>query len=231
MLSDRLGAVLVVGLLFFPPESRAIALDGRELVSERCASCHNLSGPAPSTFEDVLNRKAPDLFYAGSKFNRPWLVKWLQNPTVIRSAGVMFLNHVVNEDRRDRIKDGSVKPCPANLSAEEAEAVSDYLMALKDPIMKTGVVDTQKKLSKPKAFRLFAKQLPCVGCHRIRVGKREIGGISGPDLTYAGARLSPDWIYARIENPQYWDPKTWMPQIAMSHRKRETLVLFVSSMK
>ena len=77
---------------------------------ERCASCHSLSGPAPSTFEGVLNRKAPDLFYAGSKFNRPWLVTWLQKPAVIRSAGVMFLNHVVNEDRRDRIKDGSIKP-------------------------------------------------------------------------------------------------------------------------
>ncbi len=76
--------------------TQAQALDGRALVSERCASSHDITGPAPTTFVGVLNRKAPDLFYAGTKFNRPWLVSWLQNPTIIRRAGVMFLNHITN---------------------------------------------------------------------------------------------------------------------------------------
>jgi cbb3-type cytochrome oxidase cytochrome c subunit len=58
-----------------------------------------------------------------------------------------------------------------------------------------------------------------------------MGGISGPDLRSAGERLNPEWIYARIENPQYWDPKTWMPRIEMSHRKREMLARFLSAMK
>jgi cytochrome c2 len=202
MSAAHLAAVVVIGLLVLTPESAAVAQDGA-LAAERCASCHNLTGPAPATFEDVLNRKAPDLFYAGSKFNRPWLVKWLQNPTVIRPAGVMFLNHVVSEDRRDGIKDGSVKPCPADLSAEESEAVSDYLMTLRDPAMKAGVVDSEQKLRELKAYRLFTKRLPCIGCHRIKFRKKEMGGISGPDLRSAGERLNPDWIYARIENPQY----------------------------
>jgi mono/diheme cytochrome c family protein len=231
MSAAHLAAVVVIGLLVLTPESAAIAQDGKALAAERCASCHNLTGPAPATFEDVLNRKAPDLFYAGSKFNRPWLVKWLQNPTVIRPAGVMFLNHVVSEDRRDRIKDGSIKPCSADLSVEEAKAVSDYLMTLTDPAMKAGVVDSEQKLSELKAYRLFTKRLPCIGCHRIKFRKKEKGGISGPDLRSAGERLNPDWIYARIENPQYWDPKTWMPRIEMSHKKREMLTRFLSSMK
>jgi mono/diheme cytochrome c family protein len=184
----------------------AEALDGRALVSERCASCHDLSGPA-------------------------WLVAWLQNPTVIRRAGVIFLNHVLNEAGKDRIAEDTVKPCPANLSPAQAETVADYLMTLEDSAMKTGIVDIGKKFRKQKGFRLFTKQLPCIGCHRIKFGKRKMGGVSGPDLTDAGVRLNPNWIYARIENPQYWDPKTWMPGIEMSHRKREMLTLFVSSMK
>jgi len=97
--------------------------------------------------------------------------------------------------------------------------------------MKTGVVEPAKKLRKLKAYRLFTKQMPCIGCHRIKFGKRIRGGVSGPDLTNAGERLNPDWIYARIANPLYWDPKTWMPRIEMSHRKREMLTLFISSMK
>ena len=213
------------------PALAEATLNGAALVSERCASCHNLTGPAPRTIQGVVDRKAPDLFYAGSKFNRAWLVEWLQGPTAIRRAGVMFLNHVATERGKDRIAEGTVKPCPAKLSREQAEAAADHLMTLQDPAMKTEVVDIGKKLSKPRAFRLFTKQLPCIGCHRIKIGKRQMGGISGPDLTNAGDRLNPDWIYARIENPQYWDPKTWMPRIEMSHKKREMLTLFVSSMK
>ncbi len=209
----------------------AAALDGRALVSELCASCHDLTGPAPHTYQGVVDRQAPDLFYAGSKFNRPWLVEWLQNPTIIRRAGVMFLNHITNEGGKDRITEETVKPCAANLSREQAETAADQLMALVDPAMATGVVDIGKKLRKHKAYRLFTKQLPCIGCHRIKFGKRTRGGISGPDLTNAGERLNPDCIYERIANPQYWDPKTWMPRIEMSHRKREMLTLFVSSMK
>ena len=211
--------------------TQAQALDGRALVSERCVSCHDITGPAPTTFVGVLNRKAPDLFYAGTKFNRAWLVAWLQNPTIIRRAGVMFLNHITNEGGKDRIAEETVKPCPADLSREQAEAAADHLMTLVDPAMETGVVDIGKKLRKHKAYRLFTKQLPCIGCHRIKFGKRTMGGVSGPDLTNAGERLNPDWIYARIANPQYWDPKTWMPSIQMSHRKREMLTLFISSMK
>jgi mono/diheme cytochrome c family protein len=211
--------------------SAAFALDGAAIVTERCLSCHNITGPAPSTLSGVLERKAPDLFYAGSKFNKDWLAEWLQKPTVIRHSGVMFLNHITNEGGKDIIRQQSIKPCPAKLSAEKATTVTDYLMTLTDSRMKTGVVDAKAKFRKSKARRLFTKQLPCIACHTAKLGKRTRGGISGPDLTQAGSRLNPDWVYARIENPQYWDPKTWMPKFELSHKKRELLAQFISSMK
>lgn len=211
--------------------SGAQAVDARAILAGRCVSCHDIAGPAPDTFQGVLDRQAPDLFYAGSKFNRPWLVRWLQKPTIIRRAGMMYLKHIVNEDRKDRIRDETVKPCAARLSLDEAEAVAEFLMTLEDLAMRTGIVDPAKKLRKPKALRLFSKQLPCIGCHTVKFGKRIMGGISGPDLRNAGERLNPDWVYARIEDPQYWDPMTWMPRIEMSHKKREMLTLFIVSMK
>jgi len=174
---------------------------------------------------------APDLFYSGSKFKRDWLVGWLQDPTVIRPAGTMFLNHIVIDDGKDRIDPDTVKLCAAKLNQEEAQSVADHLMSLQDDTMKVDVVDPTKKFSKSKARLLFTKKLPCSACHQARFGKRIIGGVSGPLLTEAGSRLNPDWIYARIENPQYWDPKTWMPKIGMSDEKRELLTLLISSMK
>ncbi|MFQ5784223.1 MAG: cytochrome C [Alphaproteobacteria bacterium] len=223
------GALL--GLLVCVHAAGAAAIDGAALVGKSCVSCHNLSGPSPNTFDALLKRRAPDLFYAGSKFNRTWLVGWLQKPTLIRPAGVIYLKNIVTKDKKDNIRKESVAPCPTKLSQPEAEAVADYLMTLKDPNLKAGVVDPKKKLRKHKALRLFRKKLPCIGCHAITFGKRTMGGVTGPDLRDAGNRLNPDWVYAQIENPQYWDPMTWMPRIEMSHRKREMLTLFIISMK
>ena len=132
--------------------------------------------------------------------------------------------------------DSAQKPkteIPAATPAEsaKAKAAADYLMALTDSNIKTGVIDPEKKFSKSKARRLFTKQSPCIACHTAKFRKRTRGGISGPDLTQAGSRLNPDWVYARIENPQYWDPKTWMPKFELSHKKRELLAQFISSMK
>ncbi len=209
----------------------AEALDGRAIVARECAGCHRLESPAASTFEMLLDRTAPDLFYAGSKFRREWLVDWLQNPMPIRYSGVVYLNHLAVDGGADRIAIDTVQSCSAKLDPRRAEAVTEYLMTLEDATMKTGVIEPGKKFSKPKALRLFRKQLPCVGCHTVRWGKRIMGGVSGPNLADAGNRLNPDWVYARIENPQHWDPKTWMPRVEMSHRKRALLTLFISSMK
>ncbi len=220
------GLFLVIALT-----GEAVAIDGKAIVATACASCHNATGPAPTTFQGVLQRKAPDLFYAGSKFNRAWLVRWIQSPTPIRPSGAMFLNHVAAVDGKDQIKKEAIAPCAAKLNSEDAEAVADHLMSLKDPKMRTGVVNRDKKFSSSIALRLFTKQYPCNGCHTVKVRDKESGGVSAPSLTDAGERLNPDWVYARIENPQYWDPKTWMPKFDLSHDKRETLTLFVVSPK
>ena len=220
------GLFLIIALT-----NEAGAVDGKAIFAAACASCHNTTSPAPTTFQGVLQRQAPDLFYAGSKFKREWLVRWIQNPTPIRPSGAMFLNHIATEDGTDRIKKETIASCPSKLNPPEAEAVADYLMSLTDAKMRTGVVNRDKKFSTSIALRLFTKQYPCNGCHTVKIRDKEAGGVSAPSLTDAGERLNPDWVYARIENPQYWDPKTWMPKFDLSHDKRETLTLFVVSSK
>ncbi len=99
VLSVVVGGLLVLAAEALTTEARGADIPGgKAMVGSRCTSCHSVTGPAPDTFQAVLKRKAPDLFYAGSKFNRSWLVAWLQAPTPIRPAGVMYLNHVVSED-------------------------------------------------------------------------------------------------------------------------------------
>src|SRR5690349_16955541 len=69
------GTVLaLVGLTSFPrlllgsEPSRA-----KELIQQACVQCHRLEGQAESRFK----LRAPDLMWAGSKYQRPWLIRWL----------------------------------------------------------------------------------------------------------------------------------------------------------
>ncbi len=71
-----LGSALItlVGLTAFPrllfgsDQTRA-----KELIQQTCVQCHRLEGKADSRF----NLKAPDLIWAGSKYQRSWLIRWL----------------------------------------------------------------------------------------------------------------------------------------------------------
>ena len=55
-------------LLFGSDEHRA-----KELIQQACVHCHRLEGKPDSRF----NLRAPDLIWAGSKYQRLWLVRWL----------------------------------------------------------------------------------------------------------------------------------------------------------
>jgi len=199
------------------------AADGKSLVkSKKCGSCHKMKGPAVKTIAEVLKRKAPDLFYAGSKFRKEWLVGFLQNPTVIRPAGTVYLNHIKLEGDMDVV----VTPpkCASKLSATDAAAVADYLMTLKDSSMKTGVFK-KAKISKARAKILMYKKEACNACHSF---PRRGGGISCPTFEGIGARLNPDWMYSFIKDPKYWDPKIWMAKRDFDDQSLQLMVNYLA---
>src|SRR4051794_25894536 len=68
-------AILVVGgLMSFPQHvSASDQSRAKEIIQQTCMQCHRLEGQADSRF----NLKAPDLIWAGSKYQRSWLIRWL----------------------------------------------------------------------------------------------------------------------------------------------------------
>ena len=56
--------------------------------------CHALVKPTDTSFDRMLTRKGPDLWFAGSKFNAEWLVAWLQDPKPIRPAGYPYFKMI-----------------------------------------------------------------------------------------------------------------------------------------
>jgi len=212
---------LFLALAFVPP---AWAGGGKALVAKnKCASCHKMKGPAVKTIAKVLKRKAPDLFYAGSKFNKDWLVGFLQKPSRIRPAGTVYLNNI----KLVKDKDVVVEPpkCASRLSAADAGSVADYLMTLKDSSMKAGVYK-KGKFSKARAKILMLKKEACNACHSF---PKKGGGLSCPTFEGIGARLNPDWMYSFIKDPTHWDPKIWMAKREFDDKSLQLMVNYLAS--
>jgi len=214
----------VLSLIALAPASWGA--DGKALVaSNKCGDCHKMQGPAAKTIAEVLKRKAPDLFYAGSKFNKEWLVGFLQKPTQIRPGGVVYVNNIVTEGDQD--KPANIMKCASKLSAGDAAAVADYLMTLKDPNMKTGVAKLGK-FKKAKARNVMFKKEACNACHKF---PKKGGGVSCPTFEGIGKRLNPDWMYSFIKDPHYWDPKAWMAKRDFDDATIQLMVNYLASFK
>lgn len=192
------------------------AAGGDAIFKKSCASCHYTDGPAKEkTIADQLAKKGPELFYAGSKFQKDWLAAWLQNPKAIRP---MKYNSLTEVNKGDHPK----------MSAGDAAAVTDFLMGLKSSEVKAGVITAKSNVT---GKNIFGKKMPCGGCHEY-LDKGEVrGGKSGPSLVGASKRLNPDWIGAYLANIKAFKPVRDMPDFGsvLNPKDLENVAAYVAS--
>lgn len=165
--------------------------------AKKCGGdCHATQGSATEkTFADQLKKKGPELWYAGNKFKKEWLEKWLQDPQPIRP---LEYNSIEKKNPGNHPK----------LSKEEADELAEYLMTIISKDVEAGVVQAK---SNPQGKLIFEKKQACNACHQIAKGSRIMGGLVGPSLVKAGERLQGDWIYAYLKKPKVFKPVKRMP--------------------
>lgn len=192
------------------------AAGGDAIFKKSCTGCHYTDGPAKEkTIADQLAKKGPELWYAGSKFQKAWLAAWLQDPKPIRT---MKYNSLTEKNKGDHPKS----------SAADAAALTDYLMGLTSPEVKAGVI---KAAVSPQAKQIFGKKMPCGGCHSYPAGGEVHGGLSGPSLVGASKRLNPDWINAYLANIKHFKPVRDMPDFAsvLNPKDIESVAAYVAT--
>lgn len=215
---------ILLGAAFAAASVQAADNPGAGLLKSQCISCHAIVKPDNASLDRLWERKGPDLYYAGSKFNKAWLEKWLQNPVRIRPAGEFYTRHVKGSDKED-IVDESTMVAHVKLSKADAEAVAEALMALTGPadLVRKGAFKGDK-VSLSMGAMFFNKLRGCAACHQAKPGT---GGSSGPELYTAAERLQPDYIYSYIKNPQAIDPHIWMPTLNLAEPDLQRLTGYI----
>jgi len=210
---------LAATLALFAGAGRADPAAGKGLFEAKgCPECHYTEGPArEKTIEDQLAKKGPELWYAGSKFQRKWLAGWLAKPVPIRP---LKYNSLTEDNPGDH----------PILAKADAEAVTEFLMSLTVAEVKAGVIKPKRN---PKGRLIFEKKMPCSGCHGFPGKKKFKGGRSAPSLVGASKRLNPDWIFAYLKNTEFFKPVRMMPVFAgiLSEKAMKKVAAHVASFK
>lgn len=161
--------------------------------------------PQPDAIDGAaLNAVGPPLTDLNTKISDPnWLVAWMLKPS--------------------RLRPGTQMP-DADLTPAQAQAVAKYLYAgapaaKEEPKWRGG--DAQK------GQQLFVAR-GCRGCHGIAPGEASVSP-RVPNLAGVGLKVRGDWLYKWLSSPRAYDPRTAMPQLALTDDERRHLVAFLLS--
>jgi len=183
---------------------------GRQLFYDyACYACHLTKG------YESARRIGPGLTGAGSKVDRAWILAWLDDPTALRPATRMPANW----------------PTPSGQARlDEIKAVAALLLgnSSEPPPAQAGDQDLGRRLMTERG---------CIGCHRpaslsLRAppDPADIADF-GPELSYLGSKLQPDWIAWYLQDPSAIYQETRMPIVTLTDQERADLAAFITSEK
>ncbi len=163
---------------------------GAHTVKTVCTQCHRIEGPPMPR----RTKQAPDLIWAGNKYQPAWLEAWLQNPT----QRLYPLGYDYNPKR---------KKSHQTLPAHEAKAVTHYLATLKDERVQEGIMKPGTLEQLKKGAQLY-REHACSNCHWTPAKNRRgyTGSKSSTSLLKMGTRLQADWVYRFNLNPNDFVP-------------------------
>ena len=206
--------ILISGWFLYNPQFSY----GSLIEEKNCSACHRLS-------KVEKEKKGPDLFYAGNKFQDAWLEEYLQNPVTLRKAGTInspdFLKGELQNPQQHPI-----------LNKNDAVSITQELMVMTLPGLSEEKINPLTKGQIAKTKYEFERTFSCISCHQsLNLAGKPRGGISGPSLVNAGNRLKENWVANWLKNPKIFSNKSRMPVYKMDNETRLRFTKFIMTLK
>ena len=143
---------------------------------------------------------APDLTFEGSRVTKEWLKDFLLAPDILRPL---------------------LKQMPKfNLTEEEVDIITDYIMlALADDDIAAKEDLKNVTSADIKNGKDLYNDKGCKACHQIGLE----GGALGPNLSAVGDRLTPEYIYMHLKDPQKWGSSNVAPNYGLKDEEITSL--------
>ena len=157
---------------------------------------------------DVGGSFAPDLTFEGSRVTEEWLKDFLAAPDILRPLS---------------------KQMPKfNLTEEEVEVITDYIkLALVDDEVVAGEELGEITSNDVAQGKKIYNEKGCQSCHQIGLE----GGALGPNLSVVGDRLTPDYIYMHLKDPQKWGSSNVAPNYNLDDDELKYLTRYLSDLR
>jgi mono/diheme cytochrome c family protein len=201
----------VSALFLFPPPSTDTAQASASVYGTLfCASCHAIQNQASNLVGGDL---APELSKVGSKVNRDWLIRWLDQPQGYdpktrmpryrfdEKQIALLSTFLLNKKDADFLANVHLAPPDAESIARGKKLVTDYGCAACHQI--NGVNPPQD----------FAPDLSRIGSKPLF----QVGFLRGMPETL------PDYISGKIHDPRAFGPALKMPQFTLAEPQIEAL--------
>ncbi|MEN8200668.1 MAG: c-type cytochrome, partial [Thermodesulfobacteriota bacterium] len=205
-----------------PLTDPALIEKGKQLTADTgCTGCHNIAefglGYNAPAHDGIGQKRVDELVFGDTKIEKSladWLLLKVENPRAFNTKEMPTLMPNFG------------------LSKEESEDLLTFLLSIRDRdnIPREYV----KPLSEPAAAKVAGERLVqesnCLGCHRIG----EKGGNIGPDLSFQGERINPQWMTDFLQKPTKIRPvgvePTRMPTFGFSAREAEQLTAYFADL-
>ncbi|NKB90178.1 MAG: c-type cytochrome [Acidobacteria bacterium] len=203
------------------PESPKLEY-GLELVENLgCSGCHQID-----RFDDDRKR-GPDLTRIGAKTGADWAYNWVMDPKSFRPETSMpqFFNLANTSDAywtgRNQV---------------EAEAIVSYLFASSSDVE----LDSAPNGDIARGENLV-ESVGCLGCHMVGdyspateydPNTARFSGYRhhGPDLDGVGSKVSADWLYTWVKDPQHYWAETVMPDLRLTDGEAADITAYLMSL-
>lgn len=182
--------------------------------SKGCYACHQVDGSPYLTAN--LGFVGPDLKGIRSKVQPPWLATWIRSPKKIHPRTMMPEFGIKN----------------VGLPDQEAVQLASYLLKvsadapLSAKAIAYGRTNQATPLTVARGKELFEKR-GCLGCHDL--DKNRTAAPRHSSLDGIGSKVSRQWLYSWIEDPQKMSASTLMPKFALKPDEIACLVDFLST--